>query len=249
MLNDPKLASTLSGLILVYCRVQACLLSLPGFSTPGLPVRVRVAIAMSMTPLLAEQITAVQLFTVPVWFAFACLAELMTGLAIGAMVRLFASALDIAAAAIAATASLSQLVGPATEHTPHPVGNIFHLAGIAVLMALGFPFAVIDLLQSSLAVKPVGEWPDISALFPAAIGLFYHGFKLGLMLAAPFILGGFLFQLLSGMVNKVMPAFPVTFIAAPGAVLLALIALALLTPSTISIWASEMFEIIRVMHR
>lgn len=44
---------------------------------------------------------------------------------------------------------------------------------------------------------------------------------LAMLLAAPFILGGFLFQMLSRMISKVMPALPVVFITAPGAILLA----------------------------
>ena len=63
------------------------------------------------------------------------------------------------------------------------------------------------------------------------------GILLAMLLAAPFILGGLLFQVLSGMVSKVMPALPVMFIAAPGAILMALLALVLLTPSILWVWA------------
>jgi flagellar biosynthetic protein FliR len=66
-----------------------------------------------------------------------------------------------------------------------------------------------------------------------------------MLLAAPFILGGFLFQLLSGMISKVMPALPVVFIAAPGAILLALVALALLVPSILSIWAEAVLDLLQ----
>ena len=40
---------------------------------------------------------------------------------------------------------------------------------------------------------------------------------LALLIASPFILGGLLFQMLSGVVARVMPAMPVVFVAAPGA--------------------------------
>ena len=58
-----------------------------------------------------------------------------------------------------------------------------------------------------------------------------------MLLAAPFTLGGFMFQALSGVINRVMPALPVMFIAAPGAILMALLALVLLTPSILWVWA------------
>lgn len=49
----------------------------------------------------------------------------------------FAMALDIAATAIAATASLSQLVGAPNEYSPHPIGSILHLAGLALIPGSG----------------------------------------------------------------------------------------------------------------
>ena len=50
----------------------------------------------------------------------------------------------------------------------------------------------------------------MTALLPTAIDLTQRGgFMLAMLLAAPFILGGFLFQLLSGMISKAMPALPV----------------------------------------
>ena len=39
-----------------------------------------------------------------------------------------------------------------------------------------------------------------------------------------------------------MPAMPVVFVAAPAAILLALIALAVLTPGLLSIWAEDVLS-------
>lgn len=46
-----------------------------------------------------------------------------------------------------------------------------------------------------------------------------------------------MFQALSGVINRVMPALPVIFIGAPAAILLALGALALLAPILVGLWA------------
>ena len=70
-----------------------------------------------------------------------------------------------------------------------------------------------------------------------------QGFTLALLIASPFVLGGLLFQLLSGVVSRVMPAMPVVFVAAPAAILLALVALALLTPGLLAIWADAVLSI------
>ena len=243
LLADPRLAALLVALLLTYCRIQACMLALPGFSMRGLPVRVRVAIAMALTPLLAEHAQLRNETQTMLHLGMLCAAEVVTGLVLGGLVRLFALAIDIAASAIAATASLSQLIGATNEYAPHPIGNLMHLAGIALLMAMGFPLLVCELLRESLILRPVGDWPQIAELLPVVLGLLQRSFVLAMLLAAPFILGGFLFQLLSGMVSKVMPALPVMFIAAPGAILLALLALVLLTPSLLSVWAEAVLRV------
>ncbi|WP_415129636.1 flagellar biosynthetic protein FliR [Paracoccus sp. (in: a-proteobacteria)] len=242
---DPRIATLLVAMLLTYCRVQACLLALPGFSMRVVPVRVRVAVAMSLTPLLAEAALLRHGAQSLAGLGLLCAAEIVTGLALGGLVRLFALAIDVAASAIAATASLSQIVGVANEFSPHPIGNLMHLAGMALVMAMGFPLLVCDLLRESFQLRPVGDWIQIPELLPLAVAILRRSFVLAMLMAAPFILGGFLFQLLSGMVSKVMPALPLMFIAAPGAILLALLALVLLTPSILSVWAEALLHMMK----
>ena len=49
------------------------------------------------------------------------------------MVRVVAMALDIGSTALAQSASLSALLGMSEDMPPHPIGNLMHLAGLAVL--------------------------------------------------------------------------------------------------------------------
>lgn len=242
LLADPAFSALLIAHLLTYCRVQACLLTLPGLSMQGLPVRVRVALAMALTPLLAEVARVSVAPDALLRLGMLCAAEVVTGLVLGGLVRLFALAIDVAASAIAASASLSQIIGVANEYSPHPIGNLMHLAGLALLMAMGFPLLVCDLIREP-GLAPGGDWPQIAEILPVLLGLVRRSFMLAMVMAAPFILGGFLFQLLSGMISKVMPALPVMFIAAPAAIMLALVALAILTPAILSTWAEAVLSV------
>ncbi|MDS9466946.1 flagellar biosynthetic protein FliR [Paracoccus sp. MBLB3053] len=236
------LAPILLVAFLTYCRVQACLLVMPGFSMQVVPLRVRVALALAITPLLSERSRMpgdIELLP----FALLCGAEIVTGLVLGGIVRIFAMGLDVTASAIAATASLSQIIGVTNEFAPHPIGNILNLAGIALLMALGYPQLLCDFLHQSLSLRPIGHWPEIAELVPHVLGLLRRAFILALLLASPFILGGLLFQLLSGIVSKAMPALPVMFVAAPAAILMALLALVVLAPAILSIWAQAVLDV------
>lgn len=221
--------------LLAYCRIQACLLTMPIFSERFLSPRVKICFAMAMTPLFVESADGLHATTLT-RVAILVMAETVTGLILGSVVRLLAISLDIASSIIAMTASLSQIVGVPNEFAPHPIGNLLHLAGVALLLALGFPMLVADLLRDSFVLKPIGSWPEVDQFVPAVIDVVSRSIILALTLSAPFILGGFLFQALSGIISKVMPALPIVFIGAPAEIFLSLIGLTLLAPALLSVW-------------
>ncbi len=236
---------TVIAAALVYCRVQACLLAMPVFAERLMPARLKIALAMGLTPLFLPEVPPAGLIGAePVTLALAAGAEVVTGLAIGMMARLAALSLDVAASTIATTASLSQIMGVTNEFAPHPIGNLLHLAGTALLMALGFPLLVCDILGDSFTLRGLGAWADSAVLLPAVVAIILKSFGLAMVLAAPFILGGLLFQALSGVISKVMPALPVVFIGAPAAILMALVALSLLVPAILSVWSEHLMSFI-----
>ena len=228
--------------VLVYLRLQAAVIALPGLGERVLPVRVRVAVAMALCPLLAPLAGPVPAPDQPLLYLGAVGREIVVGFASGALLRVMAMALDIATTAIAATASLSQIIGVQNEMAPHPIGNLLHLGGIAILMALGLPLMLVRYLIDGMVIWPVGSWPDIALLLPEFLRVVVSSFSLAMVMAAPFSLGGFLFQALSGVINRVMPALPVVFIGAPLSILMALTALAILGPALIALWADALLS-------
>lgn len=230
-------------LLLVYLRLQAFVLILPGFGERVLPARVKVAVAAALTPLLHEGAMVPMQIGAPTDLIVPALSEMAVGFATGSFVRLLALALDIAATAISSAASLSQLLGGANEMSPHPIGNLMHLAGLAILFALGFPVVAAQLVADSYLLWPLGDWPPAGEVMPLIAGMMTRSFTLAMLLAAPFVLGGFLFQALSGVINKVMPALPVIFIGAPAAILLALVALAVMAPLLVGLWADAVLSL------
>ncbi|AXC51067.1 type III secretion protein [Paracoccus suum] len=227
-------------LVLVHLRLLGCVMTLPGLGERAIPVRLRVALALALTPIFVALPAPVSGDLAQL--AFAGGAELAVGLVLGLTVRLAAMALSIAATAIASTSSLAQLIGGENEMAPHPVGNLFHLAGLAVLMALGFPAMVADYLAAGFDAWPLASLPEPGVLALSMTRVVAHAFGLGMVLASPFILGGFLYQAISGVIGKVMPALPVVFVGAPLAILLALVGLAVFTAPIIGVWADAVLD-------
>lgn len=242
----PELSALVPGLewslVLTYARVQAFVLALPGIGERTIPLRVRVSLALAVSPLLSGYAEAGRPPDTIIALTAAIAAETVIGLASGWLLRLLAMAIDLATSAIAATASLSQIVGAPNEYSPHPVGNLLHLGGIAILMALGLPLMMMHLIADSLLLWPPGGLPRAADFAPEAVRLLSFSFMLAMLLAAPFSLGGFLYQALSGVINRVMPSLPVIFIGSPAAIMLALIGLAILSPMMLSLWADAVLS-------
>ena len=238
------LGTDMQALILAYLRVQAAILIFPAFSEQFLSVRIRISLAMVLTPAamafgapdagLAE--------AGPGLFAVLAAREMLVGLLIAIPVRIMASALHVATSAIGATASLSQLIGTGTEAAPHPIGNLMHMAGLALLMAMGLPILLLDLLGQSYGAFPAGQFAIEGDHVAGMVGLVSRSFVVAMALASPFILGGLLYQVLTGVVNRVMPSLPVVFIGAPAIIMLALVGLALLAPAVLSGWSQAVFD-------
>ncbi|WBU53137.1 flagellar biosynthetic protein FliR [Paracoccus sp. SCSIO 75233] len=238
-----ELAAQILPLILAYLRVQAAVLIFPVFSERILPMRVRVSVAMMLTPIAASlsDMSPRSDIDLPSLMLLS-LREFLVGALIVIPARIAALSLHMASSAIAANVSLSQMLGGSADAPPHPVGNLLHLAGLAVLMAAGLPLLLMDVIADSYAVFPSGTYQFGQVRAIAIVGLIARSFMLAMALASPFILGGLLFQLLSGVVNRVMPQLPVIFVAAPALVMLALVGLSVLSPAILAGWMDAVFD-------
>lgn len=240
----PELVALVIPLLLAYLRVQAAVLVFPVLSERVLSVRVRTAIAMMLAPVALSVSGSTgwsQNIGLPD-FAVLALRELLIGFLIALPARIMASALHVVTSAIGATASLSQLIGTGTEAAPHPIGVLMHMAGLALLMAMGLPILLLDLLGQSYGAFPAGQFAIEGDHVARMVGLVSRSFVVAMALASPFILGGLLYQVLTGVVNRVMPSLPVVFIGAPAIIMLALVGLALLAPAVLSGWAQAVFD-------
>lgn len=238
------------GWLLPYLRIQAALIVMPGWGERFVPRRIRVALAVALTPVMTDLSRGL-----PDWggawhpdltplIVAAGVAELAIGVVFGLFVRIAGYALGIAASAIASVTSLSQLLGGPSESAPHPIGNLLDMAGLALLMTFGYPLFLLHYMALSYQILPVLALPDAQMLGLAGVAAVSHAFGLAMVLASPFILGALLYQSLQGVVSRVMPTLPVVFIGAPAAIALALMGLALLAVPILSVWADSVLDLL-----
>ena len=207
---------------------------LPGFGERTVPVRVKLAATVAFTMIVAPAI-AVNIPEIP-WYRLG-FTEVVTGLTIGFLFRLFVFALQTAGAMAAQAASFSQLFASVASAEPQPVvSNLLVMSALALLAIAGVHVAIAELLIQSYRMVPPGSSLAASALTGDAILNISRTFSASLTIAAPFVCLSFLYNLTLGFINRAMPQLMVAFVGAPFLTLAGLTILALSAPLGLTYW-------------
>lgn len=227
--------------VLAFLRIGGMIALMPGFGESAVPQRVKLALTVAFTlvvaPVLAERLPPGG--PEPGFLALA--AEGVAGLILGVGMRLFIIGLQTAAAIIANATTLSQMAAVAGPEPQPAIGTLLTMAGIGLAMAVGLPLRAAELLILSYDVLPPGLMPSPAATAEWGLALIGKTFALAFSLAAPFVIGGMLYNLAIGVINRAMPQLMVSMVGAPALSLGALALLAVAAPVLLSVWV-EAFE-------
>lgn len=223
----------LAAAFVVFLRVGAAMALMPAFGEQLLPMRVRLALAVAFTLIVLPALGP----ALPVaGFSPALFAEVLIGLLLGMMLRLFVLALQVAGTMIAQSISLSQLFG-GTDGEPQPaVGNLLILSGLALAVHLGLPVKLAQLLVLSYDALPPGRFPDGALVQAWGLSGVAQAFTLAFSIAMPFVLGALVYNVALGAINRAMPQLMVAFVGAPALTLGGLILLMVALPSGLMLW-------------
>ncbi|MFC5372768.1 flagellar biosynthetic protein FliR [Brevundimonas faecalis] len=211
---------------LIFARVGAVMMMLPGIGESYVPPRVRLSLALLLAlvlwPLVGGTLPALPptLGGMAGWI----IREVLTGLAIGAILRSFMTALTTAGeiVSVQTTLGFAQTANPLQAQPGSTLSAFLMLLGVTLIFATDTHHLFIaGLLGSYEAIAPAK--PLIAGDFAAlAVRTLGQSFMLGVQLAAPVLVFALIFNLASGLVARVMPAFQVYFAAAPLSVILGL---------------------------
>lgn len=216
----PALAASF---MLVFARIGAMVMLLPGFGEVNIPVRIRLGIALMLTLILLPLHRAA--YTVDMNSMASLLVmmlhEIIIGVVLGATARVTLSALQVAGSVIAQQLGLGFVtsIDPTQGQQGALIGNFLTILGLTLLFATDMHHLVIAALNDSYnAFSPGALVPsgDVAALFTSA---FTTAFKIGIQLAAPFIVFGLVFNLGLGILARLMPQMQVYFVGVPLSIL------------------------------
>lgn len=237
-----QIASLINGIIpgfvLVLVRLSVILFFLPGLSAQVLPMKIKVALLIWLSVLIAPAVDAAAGDSL---ISFASLmGEAVVGLFLGFITRLTLYALNIVGAVAAQSLSLSQIFGAAlTEESNTTLTMLLTLAGATLFLTAGLHLVAVDLLVASYTVLPPGDVftsPAIGEMARRAVQGAGYAFALAIALALPFILLNLAYNVLLGVMNKAMPQLMVTFIGLPAITFSGMILLIAVSGETLTIW-------------
>lgn len=211
---------------LIFARIGAILMTLPGIGETYVPPRIRLSLALVIS-LVLWPVVGGALPGLPETvggMAGWIIREVLTGLAIGVMLRIMLSALAVAGEIVSlqTTLSFAQTANPMQAQPGTTIAAFLTLFGVTLIFATNTHHLFIaGLVGSYQAIAPLGPLPmaDFAALAVRTVG---GSFLLGVQLAAPVLVFSLIFNLASGLVGRVMPQFQIFFAAAPLSVILGL---------------------------
>lgn len=234
---------------LVLFRVGSLVMVIPGIGETYVPARIRLGFAMLMALCLAP-VVAPALPAVPDTvggMAGAVFKEVVIGLMIGGILRLFLTSMTTAGELVSlqTTLAFSQTANPLAAQPSTSLSTFLTMLGLVLIFDTDLhQMFLAAIVHSYTLFPPVRHAPlgDAVQLAEQTVG---RSFALGVQLAAPILVFSLVFNIAVGLVGRVMPQFQIFFAATPLTLLLGLSLFALSLGTIGLVWTQGYEALLR----
>jgi flagellar biosynthetic protein FliR len=235
---------------LVFARVGSIVMLMPGVGETSVPPRVRLAFALilslSLTPMLAAGLPPLPADAggMAGWM----IRETVTGLMIGALLRIMLGALAIAGEIISlqTTLSFSQTANPLQAQPGTSIASFLGVLGLTLVFATGLHHAFIAAIVNSYDLFSTSKHLMTEDAVELAVRATGQAFLVGVQLSAPVMVFSLVFNAAAGFIARSMPQFQVFFAVAPLTVLFGLSIFALSLGVVGLVWIQRYQELVGV---
>ncbi|NBN79360.1 flagellar biosynthesis protein FliR [Microvirga tunisiensis] len=209
------------AVFLLFCRIGACLMIIPGFGSDRIPVRIRlmvaVAVTLALAPLLLPSVQAAMPDQSLATLVRMILAELFVGGLLGLLGRAFIAALETIGNLAAMSIGLTAMPGMAVEGNEvlPPMASLMTLTATALVFITNQHWELIRALADSYSAIPPGAGLDVQSGLIRLTDQLANTFLLALRIGSPFLIYAVVVNFALGLANKLTPQIPVYFIAMP----------------------------------
>lgn len=213
------IALTVFAAAMVFARLGAILMLLPGIGESTIPPRLRLSFALAFSfavgpliapglPVMPESLSAA---------AGLVALEALIGLMIGAASRILLMAGAVAGQIIGYQTGLAmaQSFDPTQGQSGALPAQFLNLLFLVLIFATNLHHYLLLAAAQSYEIMPAGAVPDVGDAASWALDLFIDAFALALQIAAPLVAFGLVFYLGLGVLSRLMPQAQIFFIAMP----------------------------------
>lgn len=234
---------------LVFARVGAMVMLVPGLGDASVPPRVRLGFAFLMS-LILTPLVAPALVVPPTLGegAGALIRETLIGLMMGSILRLFLGSLSTAGEVISiqTTLAFSQTANPAQAQPSTSISTFLALIGTVLVMTTDLHHLFFAAMVNSYRLFPFGHALMVHDAATLAVQTVGGSFALGIQLAAPVIVFSIVFNVAAGLIGRAMPQFQIFFVATPLSVMLGLSVFALSLGVIGMVWTTRFRDLLEV---
>ena len=211
---------------LIFARVAAILMLIPGVGEAYVPPRIRLSLALLLSlalwPVVAGTLPGLP--STVGGMAGWVIREVVVGLMIGLLLRMFMAALSTAGEIVSlqTTLSFAQTANPLQAQPGTTIAAFLTLLGVTLLFATNTHHLFIAGIAGSYNLIAPSQPLMLNDFAAVAVRTMGDAFLLGVQLSAPVLVFALIFNLASGLVARVMPQFQIFFAAAPLSVILGL---------------------------
>lgn len=217
------LPANLYAVLLVFARVGAALMLLPGFGELYVPQRYRLIFAVLLALLLAVVLRPIlpPLPASPAVLLATLFGEIVIGAFLGTIARVLLSALETAGAIVSLQLGLStaQVFNPAAQQQGAITGALMMVLGVLVIFLTNTHYLLLRALVDSYSLFTPGAPLPVDDLADAMAHVAAASFRLALELSAPLLVLGTVFYVAMGLISRLMPQLQVFFVAVPAQII------------------------------
>jgi len=229
---------------LLFARIGAMIMLLPGFGEPAVPARVRLAFALLLAVALAPALgNRVPEPAASAWgMGLQVASEVLIGVMLGGAARLLVSALATAGQLLGLEIGIAfaQTADPTQTQSGQLLAVFLGVFGLALIFATGLDHMFLRGVAGSYDVIALGAPAPVGDAAELALEVTAAAFRTGFQIAMPVIAAGLIFRVGLGVLSRLIPQIQVFFVALPLQIMGGLVVFALGLSTGMLIWLDSL---------
>ncbi len=234
-------------MLFVFVRVLSILMMVPFFGGPSAPAMVKVGISLT----LAFVITPMIGILVPIPDNAAALAigvfrEVLLGLAIGFLVKLVFTAVEIAGQVTGMQMGLgiANVIDPQTSSQMSVLSQFYNLSGILLFFSLNAHLIFIFAIKESFAIVPPYSFSITGGMTQDFLFVTGEMFKIAVKIAAPIMVSILLVNVAMGVMARTVPQLNIFVVGFPITITLGIVVLLFSLPFVFSVLSAVYMDLL-----